>query len=53
MNRYKLLALDLDGTLLNSREVISNTNLPSIRSESIAGWNQNHHNDRPKLRIGI
>jgi hydroxymethylpyrimidine pyrophosphatase-like HAD family hydrolase len=39
MNKYKLLALDLDGTLLNCRD--------------IAGRNQDHHNDRPKLFIGI
>jgi len=32
MKRYKLLALDLDGTLLNSSEEISDTNLLSLSS---------------------
>jgi Cof subfamily protein (haloacid dehalogenase superfamily) len=37
MNKYKLLALDLDGTLLNCREVISDTNLRFIRKASQDG----------------
>jgi Cof subfamily protein (haloacid dehalogenase superfamily) len=37
MNRYKLLALDLDGTLLNSKETISDTNLRSVRKASQEG----------------